>query len=58
MRVLVSAVLTWLLASPAFAQLAPFNAAGITYGHVHLNVSDIELHKKIWTEQFRGRSRR
>jgi catechol 2,3-dioxygenase-like lactoylglutathione lyase family enzyme len=54
MRVFVTAILTWLLASPAFAQLAPPNAAGLTYGHVHLNVSDIELHKKIWSEQFGG----
>ncbi len=42
------------LAAPALAQLATPNPAGLTYGHVHLNVSDIELHKKIWVEHFAG----
>ena len=41
-------------ASPASAQLATPNADGITYGHVHLNVSDIELHKRLWVEHFGG----
>ncbi len=40
------------LAQPAHAQLAPFNAAGVTYGHVHLNVSDPEAAQKLWVEQF------
>lgn len=48
----------WLatLLAPLFAQaqLAVPNAAGLTYGHVHLNVSDIELHKQIWVEHFGG----
>jgi catechol 2,3-dioxygenase-like lactoylglutathione lyase family enzyme len=39
-------------AVPAHAQLAPPNAAGVTYGHVHLTVSDLELHKKLWVEHF------
>ena len=43
-----------LLTIPANAQLAPPNAAGVTYGHVHLNVRDIEVHKKLWVEQFGG----
>ena len=30
------------IAAPAYAQLAPPNAAGITFGHVHLNVKDID----------------
>jgi catechol 2,3-dioxygenase-like lactoylglutathione lyase family enzyme len=51
---LAAAVLVCTLASPAWAQLAPPNAAGVTYGHVHLNVRDIELHKKLWSEQFGG----
>ena len=42
------------VAAPAHAQLAPPNAAGITYGHVHLSVSDIELHKKLWVDHFGG----
>ena len=42
------------LASSAHAQLAPPNAAGITYGHVHLNVKDIEVQKKLWVDIFGG----
>jgi len=37
---------------PAEAQLAPPNAAGVTYGHVHLNVADMEVQKKLWVDQF------
>lgn len=54
MRTLVTAILAWSVASSAVAQLAPPNAAGMTYGHVHINVSDMELHKKLWSEQFGG----
>lgn len=43
-----------LSAGPARAQLAPPSAAGITYGHVHLTVRDLELHKKLWVEHFGG----
>jgi catechol 2,3-dioxygenase-like lactoylglutathione lyase family enzyme len=52
---LAAAVLFALIAaSPAYAQLAPPNDAGVTYGHVHLNVKDVELHKKLWAEHFGG----
>jgi catechol 2,3-dioxygenase-like lactoylglutathione lyase family enzyme len=54
MKTIAAALFAVFLASPVHAQLAPFNAAGMTYGHVHLNVSDIELHKKLWSEQFGG----
>ena len=54
MRLLLIAALVFLLASPAYAQLAPPNQAGLTYGHVHLNVQDIEVHKQLWVEQFGG----
>jgi catechol 2,3-dioxygenase-like lactoylglutathione lyase family enzyme len=40
------------LAQPAHAQLAPPNAAGITFGHVHLSVKDAEVQKKMWVDQF------
>jgi catechol 2,3-dioxygenase-like lactoylglutathione lyase family enzyme len=40
--------------APARAQLSPMNAAGITYGHVHLNAADVEVHKKLWVETFGG----
>ncbi len=42
------------LAAPARAQLSPMNAAGVTYGHVHLNVSDVEVHKKLFVGLFGG----
>src|SRR5437016_1528227 len=54
MRVLLGSVLALLIATPASAQLALPNAAGVTYGHVHLNVKDIEVHKKLWVEHFGG----
>ena len=54
MKLLCAFVLAGLLASPASAQLAPPNAAGITYGHVHLNVRDIEVHKKLFVDHFGG----
>jgi len=54
MRLLLGSVLALAIATPAHAQLAPPNAAGITFGHVHLNVKDIEVHKKLWVEHFGG----
>jgi predicted enzyme related to lactoylglutathione lyase len=41
-----------LFCSTAFAQLAPFNENGVTIGHVHYLVKDVELHKKIWMDVF------
>ena len=43
-----------LIAQPAFAQLAPFNEAGVTFGHVHLSVADPKVHHQLWVEQFGG----
>jgi catechol 2,3-dioxygenase-like lactoylglutathione lyase family enzyme len=37
-------------AQSLFAQLAPPNESGVTLGHVHLVVRDVEAQKKIWTE--------
>jgi catechol 2,3-dioxygenase-like lactoylglutathione lyase family enzyme len=54
MKVLLTAAVALLLAMPTHAQLAPPNGAGVTYGHVHLNVRDIEVHKKLWVEHFGG----
>ncbi len=54
MRLLTSLLLLLLLPIAAQAQLAVPNEKGMTYGHVHLNVSDIELHKKLWVEHFNG----
>jgi catechol 2,3-dioxygenase-like lactoylglutathione lyase family enzyme len=52
MKRFLLAALTLTVAAPASAQLAPHNAAGITYGHVHINVKDIEAQKKFWVDQF------
>ena len=43
-----------LIAHPAYAQLAPFNEAGVTFGHVHLSVADPKVHHQLWVEQFGG----
>jgi catechol 2,3-dioxygenase-like lactoylglutathione lyase family enzyme len=40
----------------AAAQLAPFNGLDVTFGHVHLLVSDIDVHKKFWTEVMGGKA--
>ncbi len=45
MRLLLSAALALSITWPAHAQLAASNAAGVSYGHVHMNVKDVELHK-------------
>ena len=39
---------------PVQGQLASFDASGMTFGHVHLNVSDLDTHRELWTEQFGG----
>ena len=52
--IFAAVILCVLAASPAGAQLAPPNDAGVSYGHVHLNVKDIELHKKLWADHFGG----
>ena len=37
------------LATPARAQLTAPNAAGISFGHIHLYVSDVPAQQKFWT---------
>ena len=54
MRVPLAVTVMCLLVSPAYAQLATPNETGLRYGHVHLNVSDIEVHKTLWVEHFGG----
>jgi extradiol dioxygenase family protein len=52
-RLILSALLIALgIATPAYPQLAPPNAAGVTMGHVHMNVADVDVHKKLWIEHF------
>jgi catechol 2,3-dioxygenase-like lactoylglutathione lyase family enzyme len=50
----VISIVVLAIAQPADAQLAPPNADGITFGHVHLNVKDVSVHKKLWVEHFGG----
>ena len=52
MKFLLAATVALSVAVPAHAQLAAPDAAGMTFGHVHLNVSDLELHKDLWAEHF------
>ena len=53
MRLLI--LLTGLLVcTPVSAQLAPPNEAGVSFAHVHLSVSNIELHKTLWADLFEG----
>ncbi|MGE0161124.1 MAG: VOC family protein [Gemmatimonadales bacterium] len=54
MRLLWTAALALTVAAPLRAQLAPANAAGLTFAHVHLNVADVEVHKRLWVEHFGG----
>ena len=54
MRLLLTAVVTLLLVPPAYAQLAVPDEAGLVYGHVHLYVSDVDEHERIWVEHFGG----
>jgi len=53
-KAILIAALLLAVAGPARAQLSPMNAAGVTYGHVHLNVADVEVHKKLWVDMFGG----
>lgn len=50
----VTTILLLALAVPAGAQLSPKNAAGITYGHVHLNVTNVDAHRTLFVETFGG----
>src|SRR5215475_1128791 len=38
-----------LAASPAKAQLAAANAAGVALGHLHVNASDVDAQVRFWT---------
>lgn len=45
---------TLILNTSSFAQLADSNESGLTYGHIHLNVPDVEEHRALWVEHFGG----
>jgi catechol 2,3-dioxygenase-like lactoylglutathione lyase family enzyme len=40
--------------TPVAAQLAPLNEVGVTYGHLHFNVADVDVHRRLWVEHFGG----
>jgi catechol 2,3-dioxygenase-like lactoylglutathione lyase family enzyme len=52
MRKLLSLVLSF--APLVMAQLPPPNAAGVSMGHLHLNVGDVEASKKFWADELGG----
>ncbi len=54
MQRLILVFLALIAQSTALGQLATPNADGLTFGHVHLNVSNIEQHTQIWEEHFGG----
>jgi catechol 2,3-dioxygenase-like lactoylglutathione lyase family enzyme len=52
MKAIVAALVTGALLGPAQAQITAPNEAGVAMGHVHLNVKDIEVQRKFWSEYF------
>ncbi|MCB1666427.1 MAG: VOC family protein [Pseudomonadales bacterium] len=54
MRLLALLCLLLMPLAATHAQLAVPNEAGLRYGHVHLNVTDVELHKQLWVKHFGG----
>ncbi len=53
---ILAAILAITLLAPSSARgdLAPYNGVGVTFGHAHLLVTDLEVHKKFWTEVMGG----
>ena len=41
--------------TPALAQLAPPNEAGVTLGHFHLIVKDVDAQKHFWVSILGGK---
>ena len=41
-------------ATVAHAQVLPFNEAGVTMGHHHLMVADVDAQRKIWVDALGG----
>ena len=54
MKVPVIFAAAFLAATTAFAQLAPPNGFGVTVGHIHLAVKDVDAQKRFFTEAFGG----
>jgi catechol 2,3-dioxygenase-like lactoylglutathione lyase family enzyme len=53
--VLLALATTGIVPSSASSQLAAPNPTGVSWGHIHLNVTDPDEHTRIWTEHFGGR---
>jgi catechol 2,3-dioxygenase-like lactoylglutathione lyase family enzyme len=49
-RHLLLLTLAALIATPAFAQLAPANPVGATIGHLHINATDVDVQSRFWTQ--------
>jgi catechol 2,3-dioxygenase-like lactoylglutathione lyase family enzyme len=47
-------ILSLLLTSTVLAQLPPGNAKGVSMGHLHLRISDLDGHKKLWIDTLGG----
>jgi hypothetical protein len=45
-------VLAIVAAVPMLAQLAPPNSAGVTMGHIHYTVKDVDAQKRFWMDAF------
>jgi len=54
MRLRTFAALTVLAAAPLLAQLAAPNASGVSMGHVHLAVKDVQAQKHFWIDSMGG----
>ena len=54
MRLLSTLGLAILSVAPVLAQLAPPNAAGVSMGHMHLAVKDVDAQKEFWVSAMGG----
>lgn len=54
-RALFCLIVSALLMVPATAQLLTPNEAGVTLGHLHLAVKDVDAHKAFWTNIMGGK---
>ncbi|MFT4861176.1 MAG: catechol 2,3-dioxygenase-like lactoylglutathione lyase family enzyme [Pseudohongiellaceae bacterium] len=54
MKSIVIGLMFHVFAVSCYGQLATPGAAGLRFGHVHLNVSDVDAHVRLWTTYFGG----
>ena len=53
-QTILALIVAALAVLPAHAQLAPPNDAGVTMGHIHLAVKDVDAQKRFWTTTMGG----